>query len=249
MNRFNSDYLKGIKERVGEETGIKFGNVRGSRLAAANPVVVTLMLIALASATVFAAHQFKISKSVLEAPTAGIPSAQQIEDPGIYDQSGNPVSSDDIPVLTDQNGDPVYSQSVPEPAAASGVYEGPDYGNVNGFIISFPFGSKEGIYGTVHHDGIDLAADKGTAVLAAAEGTVTEAEFDPKMGNHVVIDHGDGYTTTYAHLQEIAVDIGQSVNAGDQIGTVGASGMATGPCLHLELRLNGEPLDPEDYWE
>ena len=69
------------------------------------------------------------------------------------------------------------------------------------------------------------------------------------MGNYVVIDHGNGYTTTYAHLQDMTVDIGQPVNIGDQIGTVGATGMATGPCLHLELRLNGEPLDPEDYWE
>ena len=190
-----------------------------------------------------------MSKSVLETPTVDTASAQQIEDSGIYDQNGNPVSPDDTPVLTDQNGNPVYPQPVPEPAAVSVVYEGSEYGTVNGFIISFPFGSKEGVYGTIHHDGIDLAADKGTAVLAAAEGTVTDAEFDSKMGNYVVIDHGNGYTTTYAHLQDMTVDIGQPVNIGDQIGTVGATGMATGPCLHLELRLNGEPLDPEDYWE
>ena len=213
MNKFNREYLKNIKKRVGEGTGIQFEASGGSWLETVNPVIVTLLVIALGSATVFAAHQFRMSKSVLETPTVDTASAQQIEDSGIYDQNGS------------------------------------EYGTVNGFIISFPFGSKEGVYGTIHHDGIDLAADKGTAVLAAAEGTVTDAEFDSKMGNYVVIDHGNGYTTTYAHLQDMTVDIGQSVNIGDQIGTVGATGMATGPCLHLELRLNGEPLDPEDYWE
>ena len=248
MNRFNSKYLKDIKERVGEETGVRFGNVRGSRLATANPVVLTLLVIALGSATVFAAYPFRMSNRVLEAPAAYTASTQQIGDSGIYDQNGNPVSPDEVPVLTDQDGNPVYPLSAQEPAAAP-VSTGSENKITGGFVILYPFMSRESVHGTAYHDGVDLAADKGTVVLAAAEGTVTEAKYDLKLGNHVIIDHGDGYTTTYAHLQDMAVKTGQTVNAGDQIGTVGATGLATEPHLHLELRLDGEPLDPEDYWE
>ncbi len=120
---------------------------------------------------------------------------------------------------------------------------------VNGFFISYPFEKNNSPYslGEYAHSGIDIIADKGTKVLAVADGKVTKAEFGSAYGYHIVIEHTDGYETLYAHLQEIKVSVGDTITAGDEIGTVGATGMATGPHLHLELRCNGESINPLEY--
>ena len=88
----------------------------------------------------------------------------------------------------------------------------------------------------------------GRVVLAAAAGTVAEAGFDPALGNYLVLDHGGGLTTTYGQLARndfVAVD-GQ-VEAGEQIGTVGKTGQATGYHLHFEVAENGTQVDPLDH--
>lgn len=79
------------------------------------------------------------------------------------------------------------------------------------------------------------------------DGKVTKAEFSSAYGYHIVIEHTDGYETVYAHLQEIKVDVGDSIKNGDEIGTVVATGMATGPHLHLELHDHGEAVNPLNY--
>lgn len=98
------------------------------------------------------------------------------------------------------------------------------------------------------HGGIDIAAPSGTPILAAAGGTVRHAEAGyngwPAWGNTVVIDHGNGWETLYAHMQDIEVDAGATVAAGEEIGTVGSTGRSTGPHLHLEVRHNGQRVDP-----
>lgn len=96
------------------------------------------------------------------------------------------------------------------------------------------------------HTGLDLAAPKGAAVSSVGDGTVIRAERAGSYGNLVVVDHGGGVETRYAHLDEIAVQRGARVRAGESIGTVGESGRATGPHLHLEVRRQGQAVDPAD---
>jgi murein DD-endopeptidase MepM/ murein hydrolase activator NlpD len=94
------------------------------------------------------------------------------------------------------------------------------------------------------HPGLDISADKGDAVYATADGTITNAAAAGNYGNLVVIDHGYGLETRYGHLSAFKVKQGQSVKRGDLIGLVGATGRATGAHLHYEVRANGRILNP-----
>ena len=80
--------------------------------------------------------------------------------------------------------------------------------------------------------------------MAASGGVVLEAKFQPGYGNMVEIDHGDGLITRYAHASSLMVKQGQLVERGQQVARVGSSGRSTGPHLHFEVRLAGQPLDP-----
>ncbi|WP_417485017.1 peptidoglycan DD-metalloendopeptidase family protein [Maricaulis salignorans] len=104
---------------------------------------------------------------------------------------------------------------------------------------------------SVFHGGTDIAASTGTAISAPGAGTVVHAEMgyngSERWGNTVEIDHGDGWSTVYAHLDAIGVASGQSVAPGQQIGTVGTTGASTGPHVHVELHFNGERVDPAGY--
>ncbi|SDM25101.1 murein hydrolase activator EnvC family protein [Maricaulis salignorans] len=99
-----------------------------------------------------------------------------------------------------------------------------------------------------HHGGIDLAAPYGTPVHAAGDGEVVFAGWgyhgSPHWGLLIAIDHGEGWTTLYAHLSEAGVEVGDRVRGGEPIGHIGTSGNATGPHVHLEVRHEGEPVDP-----
>ena len=101
---------------------------------------------------------------------------------------------------------------------------------------------------TSHHDGVDLAAARGTAVLAPASGSVKLVSLaygtDGHDGKTVILDHGDGIETLYAHLDAILVKEGDEVTAGQTIGRVGSSGWVTGPHLHFEVLRDGQPIDP-----
>jgi murein DD-endopeptidase MepM/ murein hydrolase activator NlpD len=94
------------------------------------------------------------------------------------------------------------------------------------------------------HQGIDVAAPIGRPIAAAAAGTVTVAGWENGYGQTVVIDHGNGITTVYAHQAAIGVSVGQSVAQGAIIGVVGNTGNSTGPHLHFEVRINGAATDP-----
>ncbi|NNE73233.1 MAG: peptidoglycan DD-metalloendopeptidase family protein [Acidimicrobiales bacterium] len=97
------------------------------------------------------------------------------------------------------------------------------------------------------HAGLDIGGAHGNAIWAAADGTVISAGWSGGYGNRVVINHGGGITTVYAHMSSIAISNGARVEAGDVIGAVGSTGLSTGPHLHFEVRSNGVPVDPRPY--
>jgi murein DD-endopeptidase MepM/ murein hydrolase activator NlpD len=97
------------------------------------------------------------------------------------------------------------------------------------------------------HAGVDIWAAEGTPIHAAAAGTVVSVGVHHGYGNAVIIDHGGGWGTVYAHQSQTAATVGQHVNAGDVIGYVGHTGLAAGPHLHFEIRVNGDPVDPLRY--
>ena len=94
------------------------------------------------------------------------------------------------------------------------------------------------------HPGLDISAEKGTSILATADGIVELAAPSGDYGNLVVITHGFGLATRYGHLSKFAVWQGQQVKRGDVIGYVGATGRATGPHLHYEVLANGKLMNP-----
>ena len=97
------------------------------------------------------------------------------------------------------------------------------------------------------HAGIDFGADYGSLIYASARGRVIYADWYGGYGNSVIIDHGNGMTTLYAHCSELYVKDGDVVERGQPIAAVGSTGFSTGTHLHFELRANGEPIDPAAY--
>ena len=97
------------------------------------------------------------------------------------------------------------------------------------------------------HEGIDISAALGTPIWAAAAGTVIHAGWLGGYGNLVVLDHGNGLATAYAHASAILVGLGQQVAQGETIALVGSTGNSSGPHLHFEVRVNGVAVDPLLY--
>ncbi|MCB0078283.1 MAG: M23 family metallopeptidase [Anaerolineales bacterium] len=128
-------------------------------------------------------------------------------------------------------------------------WEGP-FGIPTQGNVTSPFGASRAYADgpiTTYHGGIDFAAPQGTGVFAAAAGRVLLAEALTVRGNTVVIDHGMGVFTLYAHLAQSDVAVGQELARGDWIGTVGNTGLSTGPHLHWEVRINGRVVNPSDW--
>ncbi|MBD1399378.1 M23 family metallopeptidase [Pelovirga terrestris] len=117
-----------------------------------------------------------------------------------------------------------------------------------GWLSSY-FGKRKSPFTgrTVMHEGLDIAANTGTPVVAPADGIVARVTYSSTYGNKVVIDHGYGYQTLYAHNSRILVKVGQRVTRGERIAQVGNTGVSTGPHLHYEVHLNGVPIDPRAF--
>jgi murein DD-endopeptidase MepM/ murein hydrolase activator NlpD len=109
--------------------------------------------------------------------------------------------------------------------------------------ITSPFGWRWGRM----HQGIDIGVPSGTPIKAAASGTILYCGWEEGYGNLVVIDHGGNIATAYGHQSSIAVTCGQHVDQGQTIGYVGCTGHCTGPHLHFEVRIDGNPVDPMGY--
>ncbi|MFN6971293.1 MAG: peptidoglycan DD-metalloendopeptidase family protein [Rheinheimera sp.] len=120
--------------------------------------------------------------------------------------------------------------------------------------VNSGFGQISALRANRPHTGIDFRGKTGDPVMASEDGVVLiadNASLNHRLGNTVLIDHGQGYQTLYAHLDTFTVQAGSKIRAGQQIGTVGATGVATGPHLHFELLHQGKPQDPTTLlqWE
>jgi murein DD-endopeptidase MepM/ murein hydrolase activator NlpD len=98
------------------------------------------------------------------------------------------------------------------------------------------------------HTGIDIAAPSGTSVISADAGTVAAITSGGPYGNAVLVAHGGGLTTFYAHLSSVSVNVGDALSAGQEVGKVGSTGWSTGPHLHFETRLEGTAYDPMGWF-
>lgn len=112
-------------------------------------------------------------------------------------------------------------------------------------VVTSRFGARWGS----NHKGVDIGAPQGTAIKACAAGTVTVSSvgYNGGYGNYVIISHGNGIQTVYAHCNTLKVSVGQQVAQGELIATVGNTGRSTGPHLHLEIRVNGIAQNPQNY--
>ena len=97
------------------------------------------------------------------------------------------------------------------------------------------------------HNGIDIAVNAGAPIIAAKAGRVISASYHYSMGNHIIIDHGNGVYTIYMHSSKLLASVGQDVNQGQMIALVGSTGRSTGPHLHFSIKLNGQYVNPLNY--
>jgi len=137
-------------------------------------------------------------------------------------------------------GDTIFIPGAAKPPPLAGVATGrfvwPTYGRITTYFMQGG------------HKGLDIANGYGTPISAADGGVVVTAlKLSNSYGWHVIIDHGNGFSTLYGHLSEMYVDYGDRVRKGDVIGLMGSTGYSTGPHLHFEVRLQGILQDPLDY--
>jgi len=159
----------------------------------------------------------------------------------------------------------IQAQQAAAAAAAAAANQGSGgagydgaYVPANG-VLTFPVPSYYGVTseygwrgdpfsgGQSFHMGIDLGASMGAPVLAAGDGRIILQEYHWSYGNYVVIDHGNGLSTVYAHMSAFTKPFGSVVKAGEQIGAIGTTGASTGPHLHFEVRVNGQHTQPRGY--
>lgn len=209
----------------------------GRRLTAgvAAALAAALCLTACASAGL-SASDTPVSAPVSSAspqPLAGTSSSQEQDAPDSASQT--PVAQS-------------ASEADSVPPASQSTAQADDAAQTEGFIWPVPDYTGVSRWKSDYHKGADLMAPKGSEVLAMASGTVTMAQFHYSYGNVVEIDHGNGLSTLYAHLDSIDVAEGDVVEQGRQIGTVGTTGDTTGVQCHTEVRQDGALLDLHDYF-
>ncbi len=134
-----------------------------------------------------------------------------------------------------------------KPPTATGSYMWP---SPSCWLVTSKYGMRElAIYGYPRmHAGVDIGASAGSAIVAADGGIVTTSTNGGGYGNYVMINHGDGRSTLYAHMSARAVFVNDEVTKGQVIGYVGSTGNSTGPHLHFEVRINGGTVDPLKYF-
>ena len=117
-------------------------------------------------------------------------------------------------------------------------------------IITSRFGGRNAptAGASSNHGGLDIGAQQGATIIASEAGEIMAADYNSGYGNYVMINHGNGIVTLYGHMTSYCVSYGETVSKGQTIGYVGSTGVSTGPHLHYEIRLNGERVDPAQYF-
>jgi len=154
-----------------------------------------------------------------------------------------------IAAAEDRESDRIAAQLAAR-GGGSGVYNGVMQWPVPAsYNVTSPFGWRmHPILGYRRfHAGVDIAADSGSAIVASGSGTVIQAGYSGGYGNVTMIDHGNGVVSVYAHQSSIGVSVGSQVSKGERIGAIGSTGLSTGPHLHFEVRINGNPVNPMNY--
>ena len=128
---------------------------------------------------------------------------------------------------------------------SSGKFQKPLQGQINS-RFSLKVDPAQGLR-RIHH-GVDIPAPKNTPIKAAASGRVVVADTWRGYGKVIIIDHGDGWISRYAHMSKFDAKKGDRVSKGQRIGRVGATGNATGPHLHFEIRRHDQPINPEAFF-
>ena len=215
---------RAIAARVDEQRGVRDGLVaRRDELVAANAAKEQTLARVRAD---HAAHAEEID--ALQAESAAL---------GAQIAAAQAAAAPSTPATSSSSGAPA-----PLSSAGSGV-------SSSGFVfpVSGPVVSGFGPRGGRMHEGIDIIVPFGTPVAASASGTVIRSDYGRGYGNVVVIDHGNGLSTTYAHNSSLAVGVGAVVSQGTVIAYVGSTGNSSGPHVHLEFRINGTAVDPFRY--
>ena len=157
-----------------------------------------------------------------------------------------------MPLLTstlDRSVKPALEETLAEEAAREAAY--PSRRPLKGALdVSSEFGLRPNPFGGSSyemHEGIDFKGAYGEPVFATAEGVVKRAEYTGGYGYHVMIDHGYGYETLYAHLSEIEAEVGDRISQGQLIGYLGSTGRSSGPHLHYGVYRRGIPVNPSPY--
>ncbi len=171
-----------------------------------------------------------------------------------YTENINDISIETVQVAQAQMEEKV-SALVAEEQAKKEEEEKSKYPNINGVLlavtpVSGSITSRFGVVSSIRsgaHTGTDIAAPTGTPIKAVANGTVTFAEKSGPYGNLIKITHENGVETWYGHCSKLYATVGQQVKAGDIIAAVGSTGNSTGPHLHLEIRVNGTAINPQNY--
>ena len=171
-----------------------------------------------------------------------------------YTENINDISIETVQVAQAQMEEKV-SALVAEEQAKKEEEEKSKYPNINGVLlavtpVSGSITSRFGVVSSIRsgaHTGTDIAAPTGTPIKAVANGFVTFAEKSGPYGNLIKITHENGVETWYGHCSKLYATVGQQVKAGDIIAAVGSTGNSTGPHLHLEIRVNGTAINPQNY--
>lgn len=139
-------------------------------------------------------------------------------------------------------------ESLPESTYVGGELLWPTPGYTK---ITCPYGMRIHPVTKVYsmHTGVDIGVPSGVKILSCNGGKVLKSEYNSAYGNYVLIDHGGGISTLYAHMSKRSVKAGSTVKRGQQLGLVGTTGLSTGPHLHLEVRKNGKTVDPMSYFK
>ena len=164
----------------------------------------------------------------------------------------NQVKTENLEEVKTQNVDIAKANLMPE---VEEIVEENSLPQINGIKlavtpVSGKITSRYGVSSRIrssNHTGLDIACSSGTPIKVVSSGTVTFASYKGSYGNLVKLEHRNGVETWYAHCSKIYAKVGQKVSAGDVISAVGSTGNSTGPHLHLEIRLNGNTVNPQKY--